>query len=72
MKASGFSQSEIAVLVNHASNRTATERYGKARHGMKRPKKMLRFQEWRLNLVREKARPFGSHLKAAAAQGATL
>lgn len=58
MKASGFSKSEIAVIVNHASNRTATERYGKGRGGIKRAKKMLRFNEERLLLVRDKARGF--------------
>jgi integrase len=68
MKRSGFSQSEIAVLVNHASNRTATEKYGKGRGGIKRAKKMLRFQAWRLNLVRDRARQFGKHLEGPAAQ----
>ena len=56
MKRSGFSKSEIAVIVNHASNRTATERYGKARDGTKRAKKMLRFNVERLQLVRDPPR----------------
>ena len=56
MKRSGFSKSEIAVIANHASNRTATERYGKARDGIKRAKKMLRFNEERLRLVRDPPR----------------
>jgi integrase len=56
MKRSGFSKSEIAVIINHASNRTASERYGKSRHGTKRPKKMLRFDEKRLRLVRDPPR----------------
>lgn len=56
MKRSGFSKSEIAVIVNHASNRTATEKYGKAREGIKRAKKMLRFNEERLQLVRDPPR----------------
>jgi integrase len=68
MKRSGFSQSEIAVLVNHASNRTATEKYGKGRGGIKRAKKMLRFDARRLNLVRDRARKFGKHLDGPPAQ----
>jgi integrase len=68
MKKSGFSQSEIAVLVNHASNRTSSERYGKGRYGIKRARQMLRFQEWRLHLVRDKARPFGKHHEGPAAR----
>jgi len=56
MKQSGFSKSEIAVIINHASNRTATEKYGKAREGIKRAKKMLRFNEERLQLVRDPPR----------------
>ncbi|MBR0850259.1 site-specific integrase [Bradyrhizobium diazoefficiens] len=56
MKRSGFSKSEIAAIVNHASNRTATEKYGKARDGIKRAKKMLRFNEERLQLVRDPPR----------------
>lgn len=58
MKRSGFSQSEIAVLVNHASNRTASERYGKGRQGIKRAKKLLGFNKERLEKVRDKARKF--------------
>jgi len=56
MKKSGFSRAEIAVLVNHATDRTAGEHYGRRRHGIKRPKKMLRFDRARLELVREKPR----------------
>jgi integrase len=58
MKASGFSRSEIAVIVNHATDRTATEHYGKRRHGIKRARKLLSFDRGRLPLVREKARSF--------------
>lgn len=58
MKASGFTCAEIAVIINHASNRTASEHYGKRRYGVKRPKKMLRFDRLRLPLVRNLARPF--------------
>jgi hypothetical protein len=56
MKASGLSREEIAVIINHASTRTATERYGRARTGTKRAKKMFRIDPWRLALVRNKAR----------------
>ncbi|MCK1317361.1 hypothetical protein [Bradyrhizobium sp. 23] len=56
MKRSGFSNSEIAVIVNHASSRTATERYGKARDGIKRAKKILRFNQERLLLERDPPR----------------
>ena len=58
MKASGFSRSEIAVIVNHATNRTAGEHYGRRRFGRKRAKKMLGFDSARLLLVRNKARIF--------------
>jgi hypothetical protein len=58
MKASGFSRFEIAVIVNHASNRTATEQYGKARTGFRRAKKLLRFPGEKLLIVRDKARPY--------------
>jgi integrase len=58
LKASGFSSAEIAVIVNHASDRTAGEHYGRRRHGFRRPKKMLRFDQARLPLVRAKARKF--------------
>jgi hypothetical protein len=58
MKASGFTCAEIAVIINHASDRTATEHYGKRRHGIKRAKKMLRFDQSRLPLVRIRARRF--------------
>jgi integrase len=59
LKASGFSRAEIAVIVNHATDRTATEHYGRRRHGIKRAKNMLGFDEARLPLVRDKARNFG-------------
>lgn len=58
MKASNFTCAEIAVIINHASDRTASEHYGKRHHGVKRPKKMLRFNELRLPLVRNLAREF--------------
>lgn len=58
MKASKFTCAEIAVIINHASDRTATEHYGKRQHGVKRPKKMLRFDRLRVPLVRSLARPF--------------
>jgi integrase len=58
MKASGFSRAEIAVIVNHATDRTAGEHYGKRRHGIKRARKLLSFDRARLPLVREKARSF--------------
>lgn len=58
LKASGFSSAEIAVIVNHASDRTAGEHYGRRRHGFRRAKKMLRFDQARLPLVRAKARKF--------------
>ncbi|CUT13572.1 MULTISPECIES: hypothetical protein [Bradyrhizobium] len=58
MKASKFTCAEIAVIINHASDRTAGEHYGKRRHGVKRPKKMLRFNGLRLPLVRNLARAF--------------
>jgi integrase len=64
MKRSGFSRSEIAVLVNHATNRTASEKYGKSRSGIKRAKKMLRFEEARLDLVRDAARPYRPKIEA--------
>jgi hypothetical protein len=66
MKASEFSETEIAVIVNRASNRTATEKYGKAQTGFRRAKKMLRLQEEKLLLVRDKARPYKKAFKAAA------
>jgi integrase len=65
MKASKFSPAEIAVLVNHKSSKTAAERYGKARTGFRRAKKMLRFQEEKLLLVRDKARPYTKAFGAA-------
>jgi integrase len=58
LKASGFSRAEIAVIVNHATDRTSTEHYGRRRHGFKRAKKMLRIDKARLHMVRDKARNF--------------
>jgi integrase len=58
LKASGFSRAEIAVILNHATDRTAGEHYGKRRQGIKRARKMLAFDRARLPLVREKARSF--------------
>jgi integrase len=58
LKASGFSSAEIAVIINHASDRTTGEHYGRRRHGFKRAKGMLRFDQARLPLVRAKARKF--------------
>ena len=58
MKASKFTCTEIAVIINHASDRTAAEHYGKRQHGVRRPKKMLRFDRLRVPLVRNLARPF--------------
>ena len=63
MKGSGFSPAEIAVIVNHAASRTATERYGKKRSGIRRPRKMLRFDEKRLERVRDNARRFSPALR---------
>ncbi len=58
MKASGFSRAEIAVIVNHATDRTAGEYYGKRRFGRKRAKRILIFDPARLLLVRTQARIF--------------
>lgn len=58
MKKSGFSQSEIAVIINHATNRTAGEHYGRRSVGIRRPKKMLGYRPERLLLTRDKARRF--------------
>jgi integrase len=58
LKASGFSCAEIAVIVNHGNDRTAGEHYGRRRHGFKRARKMLRFDQARLPLVRATARKF--------------
>lgn len=56
MKASGFKRDEIAVLVNHRTNRTANERYGQAKSGIRRPRKMLGFDRARLLLVKRVVR----------------
>ena len=66
MKKSGFTKSEIAVIVNHATDRTAGEKYGKGRSGIKRAKKMLRFQKSRLDLVRKKARAYPRKIEGPA------
>jgi integrase len=58
MKASKFTCAEIAVIINHASDRTAGEHYGKRHHGVKRPQKMLQFDRRRLPLVRNLVRAF--------------
>lgn len=58
MKASGFSRAEIAVRVNHPTSRTASEHYGERRFGVRRAKKMLRFDCKRLHLVSNEARIF--------------
>jgi integrase len=58
MKASGFSRAEIAVIVNHATDRTASEHYGKRRFGRRRAKKILSFDAARLLFVRNGARIF--------------
>lgn len=66
MKKSGYSRSEIAVLINHATSRTAGEKYGKARCGVKRAKKLLGYQSHRLERVRDNARSFSlKHLRAS-------
>lgn len=69
MKKSGLTREEIAVIVNHASTRTATEHYGKARTGRKRPQKMFRIDPWRLSLVRSKARNYNYKKTANAELG---
>ena len=58
MKASGFSRLEIAAIINHATDRTASEHYGRRRYGRKRAKKMLGYDPARLLLVRNEARIF--------------
>ena len=58
LKESGFSRAEIAVIVNHATDRTAGTHYGKRRQGIKRARKMFGFDRARLLLVRQKARSF--------------
>jgi len=56
MKASGYSREEIAVLINHKSTRTATEKYGKKRHGVRRARKRFGVSPLRLELVKKNAR----------------
>ena len=58
MKKSGLTREQIATIVNHKCTRTATERYGKARTGTKRAKKMFRIDQQRLALVRSNARAY--------------
>jgi len=58
MKRSGWSAAEIAAVVNHASDRTASERYGKGRNGIKRPRGLFRVDPARVARVRHSARKF--------------
>jgi hypothetical protein len=58
MTASGFSRAVLAVIVNHATDRTASEHYGKRRFGRRRAKKILSFDAARLLFVRNGARIF--------------
>ncbi len=58
MKKSGFTPKEIAAIINHKCTRTASERYGKARTGTKRAKKMFRIDPQRLALVQSNARTY--------------
>jgi integrase len=64
MKRSGLTCGQIAVLVNHASSRTATDHYGKKRFGLRRAKKLWVINPVRLEKVRSKPlkwkRDFGS------------
>ena len=46
------------MIINHATDRTASLYYGKRRFGRKRAKKMLGFDPVRLLLVRNEARVF--------------
>jgi integrase len=58
LKRSGWSREEIAAIVNHGSNRTAGERYGKARNGIKRPKPIFSVDPARVAAVRRNAKEF--------------
>ena len=44
MKKSGFSPADIAVIVNHATNRIAGEHYGKHRYGIVRAEERAGFR----------------------------
>lgn len=57
-KKSGWSRAEIAAAVNHVSDRTAGERYGKGRNGIKRPRRLFRVDPARVARVRHSARKF--------------
>lgn len=58
MKKSKRSRQEIAAVVNHLSDRTAGEHYGKARSGFRRPKAMFSVAPERIAEVRKSARRF--------------
>ena len=65
MKRSGYTRQEIAAIVNHASDRTAGEKYGKARTGSRRARKRLQIDPARIALVRTTARTHGQKRKPA-------
>jgi hypothetical protein len=58
MKASGFSRAEIAVILNHATDRTASQHYARRSRGIKRAKRGLGFDVALLKLVRPRFRKF--------------
>jgi integrase len=58
LKASGFSRAEIAVIINHATDRTAAEHYGRRRFGIKRAKRGFGYDKALLPLVRACFRSF--------------
>lgn len=58
MKCSGRSRQEIAAVVNHLSDRTAGENYGKARSGARRPRGMFSVDHGRVAMVRKSAREY--------------
>jgi hypothetical protein len=58
MKASGLSRKEIAVLVNHATDRTASDRYCKKRHGARRARRRWVIDQARLAKVRSISRRY--------------
>lgn len=58
MKKSKRSRQEIAAVVNHLSDRTAGEHYGKARSGFRRAKAMFSVAPERIAEVRRSARRF--------------
>jgi len=63
LKKSGWTRAEIAALVNHLSDRTVTEHYGKGRSGRKRPRALFRVDPARVKLVRRAARTFTLKLR---------